>query len=235
MSETAPCASESRTGFWKRRNDFVSGPLCRTQPNRKVASQPMVTRMLLFTRSRSPWRNVLFIVMLCMAPVPALAVGANCPNANIVKAAAASITRAAQVGTPDAFAAAISRHANITELAMSALGRYRQELPADIVRNMCAVPATSWAGHGEIARRIASAKLVLVGCSGNLVRSKAGGEQILWRVSGGRVRDISVGNVWLALSMQSKFTAVIRRGKSIDAPQLSCAAGNRVTAHDCVA
>jgi hypothetical protein len=193
------------------------GPLCRAQPNRK-ASKPMVTRMLLFTRSLSAWRIVLFIVMMCMTPVQVLAAGANCPNANIVKAAAASITRAAQVGTPDAFAAAISRHANITELAMSALGRYRQELPADH-RKEYVRRASDFMGRfmAKYARRIASAKLVLVGCSGNLVRSKAGGEQILWRVSGGRVRDISVGNVWLALSMQSKFTAVIRRGKSIDA------------------
>jgi ABC-type transporter MlaC component len=164
------------------------------------------------------WLGFLLILALHMAQSNALAAQIDCPNANVAKAAAASFTGAAQVGTPDAFAAAISRHTDINELALSALGRYRKDLqPAhrqEYVRNTRAFMGRFLAKY---ANRFARAQLAIEGCSGNLVRSRAGGHQILWRISGGRVRDVRVGNVWLAASMRAKFASVIRRGKSIDA------------------
>ena len=34
---------------------------------------------------------------------------------------------------------------------------------------------------------------------------------MVWRVSGGRIRDVQVSGVWLSLQLRSKFTGIIRR------------------------
>src|SRR4029450_478963 len=58
-----------------------------------------------------------------------------------------------------------------------------------------------------------SRDFVIDNCRGNLVQTSFEGRpRMLWRVSGGRISDVQVSGVWLALQLRSKFTGIIRRG-----------------------
>ena len=62
------------------------------------------------------------------------------------------------------------------------------------------------------ANRIVQTNLKVVSCSGGLIKTSNGEREISWRVSGGRIRDVGSGGIWLAVQMRSKFVRIIRNG-----------------------
>ena len=57
-----------------------------------------------------------------------------------------------------------------------------------------------------------SRDLTVEECNGNLVETSLGGRsRMLWRLSGGRIRDVRVSGVWLGIQLRSRFTQIIRR------------------------
>jgi hypothetical protein len=57
-----------------------------------------------------------------------------------------------------------------------------------------------------------SRDLQIESCRGNLVEtSLEGRSRMVWRVGGGRIKDVQVSGVWLSLQLRSKFTGIIRR------------------------
>jgi hypothetical protein len=153
------------------------------------------------------------------AGAPASSYAVDCPAAGAVKAAAASFSNAARAHSAASFSSALSRHTNVSSLALFALGPYRKKLPAgrqgEYVRS-----AHRYMGHllANNAGRISASGLKVSSCKGNLVETQAGGREITWRVSGGRIQDVKVGGVWLAGQLRSKFTGMIRsRGGDVNA------------------
>ena len=61
------------------------------------------------------------------------------------------------------------------------------------------------------AHRIVQTNLTVVSCSGDIIKTN-GQREISWRVSGGRIRDVGSGGIWLVVQMRSKFVGIIRRG-----------------------
>jgi hypothetical protein len=57
-----------------------------------------------------------------------------------------------------------------------------------------------------------SRDLTIEKCNGNIVETSLGGRsRMVWRLAGGRIRDVRVRDVWLAIQLRSKFTDIIRR------------------------
>ena len=144
---------------------------------------------------------------------------ADCAGFGIVKAAAASFGNAARSRSAAAFSSALARHSDVTSLAMFALGPYRKDLPksrqGEYIRNANRFMGQFLAGN---ANRINASGLKVSGCKGNLVETEAGGREMVWRISGGRVQDVRIAGVWLAGQLRSKFTGMIRnRGGDINA------------------
>jgi ABC-type transporter MlaC component len=168
-----------------------------------------------FALARLAWLIGVAVVAALMAASPARA--QSCPGEPVVQAAAVSLQQAAASGSPEAFAAVVDQHTDVSQLAMFALGPYRQALPE--------------ARHGEYvqltrqflgqflsrrAGRIAGAQLQVVGCSSEsgyvYVDTRAGGQRVVWRLEGGRILDVNVAGVWLTQQMRSNFVSVIQRG-----------------------
>jgi phospholipid transport system substrate-binding protein len=149
---------------------------------------------------------------LLLAAAPANA--AACPGERIVKSAAASFVSAARSGSPEAFSAAIGRFADVRALALYALGPYRSALPpsrqAEYLGKAKVFMGRFLARHSS--RFGTSPHLEIESCRGGLIQSSAGGSEVVWRVSNGRVRDVRAGGVWLAVQLRTKFVNVIRRG-----------------------
>jgi ABC-type transporter MlaC component len=138
----------------------------------------------------------------------------NCPAAGTIKNAASALVVAAQRGSAPAFASALVRYADVNAIALSALGKYRSGLPGsrqgEYVRNAYRYMSQSLAKHaGSFGK---SSNLTIESCDGNLVEtSLSGRSKMLWRLSGGRIRDVRVSGVWLAIQLRSKFTDIIGR------------------------
>jgi ABC-type transporter MlaC component len=156
------------------------------------------------------------VLALLMAAPPAQA--QSCPGFRVAQSAAASFNQAAASGSLRAFAATLERHADVSRVAMFALGQYRQALPAarrsEYVQLTRQYLARVLADH---AGSFAGAELVLVNCTSDqgftLVDTRMAGQPILWRIHGNRLVDMNVAGIWLSLQLRSSFVSVIQRGR----------------------
>jgi ABC-type transporter MlaC component len=141
----------------------------------------------------------------------------SCPGDHVVQSAAAALQQAAASGSPQAFAAVVDQHTDVSQLAMFALGPYRQALP-DARRSEYVQLTRQFLGQflARRAGRIAGAQLQIVSCSSEsgyvYIDTRAGGQRVIWRLEGGRIIDVNVGGVWLTQQMRSNFVSVIQRG-----------------------
>ncbi|MGE3873032.1 MAG: ABC transporter substrate-binding protein [Parvibaculaceae bacterium] len=146
---------------------------------------------------------------------------ANCPVAGTVTSAAAAFSNAAQSGSAAAFSSALARHTDVRGAALFALGQYRKNLPpgrqGEFLRGAQSFMAQFLLDHSSPFR--SRRNLVIETCRGNLVEtSLEGRSKMVWRLGGGRIKDVRVSGVWLSLQLRSKFTGIIRRNDgSMDA------------------
>lgn len=164
-----------------------------------------------------PLAGVVGIAVLFVFMAVTSAHAQSCPDFRVVQSAAASFNRAASTGSPQAFAAALERHTDLSRVAMFALGQYRQALPAALRREYVQL-TRQYIGRvvAEHAGSFAGAQVVLQNCSSDqgftLIDTRIGRNPIVWRIAGNRIVDIRVGGVWLSLQLRSNFVSVIGRG-----------------------
>jgi ABC-type transporter MlaC component len=105
-------------------------------------------------------------------------------------------------------------------LALSALGPYRKELKPDKQAEYVA-RTKAYIGRFFLrySDRFSQANLKIDSCAGDLVKTTAGSNNLVWKISGGKIRDVQISGIWLANQMRSKFVSEIRRGghEKIDA------------------
>jgi ABC-type transporter MlaC component len=146
---------------------------------------------------------------------------ASCPAAPTVMRAGSAFMAAAHSGTLASFSSALAQHTDVRGAALFALGQYRSELPPARQREYL-TGAQSYIArflmqHAGPFRE--SRNLVIESCRGNLVETSLDGRsRMLWRLSGGRVKDVQVSGVWLAIELRSKFGGILRQHRgNIDA------------------
>jgi phospholipid transport system substrate-binding protein len=144
----------------------------------------------------------------------ASSLAASCPGANIVRNAGSALIDAAHSGAAPGFASVLTRYADVKGIAMFALGEYRSALPAGRQSEYLAYTQryiTKFLVDNSGSFRNSS-NLAIETCNGSLVGSSLDGRsKVIWRLSGGRIEDVSLDGVWLALELRSKFTDIIRR------------------------
>lgn len=139
-----------------------------------------------------------------------------CPAAEIVRNAASALRSAAQRNSSPAFASVLTRYADVGAIAMFALGKYGSKLPAGrqgeyVSNTQRYISQFLMEKSGPFKN---SPGLTIEACDGNLVATSLNGRsKVLWRLSGGRIRDVSVSGVWLAIQLRSTFTDIIRRNR----------------------
>ena len=165
--------------------------------------------------ARLVWLVGVAVLAASMAAAPARA--QSCPGDQVVHSAAASLNQAAASGSPQAFAAVVDQHADVSQLAKFALGPYRAALPE--ARHGEYVQLTrEFLGRfiAERAANLAGPQMQIVGCSSDsgytYIDTRVGGNRVVWRIEDGRIIDVNVGGVWLLPQMRSNFVSVIQRG-----------------------
>ena len=168
-----------------------------------------------FALARLAWLIGLAVLAAVMAASSARA--QSCPGDHVVQSAAQSLQQASATGSPQAFAAVVDQHTDVSQMAMFALGPYRQALP-DARRSEYVQLTRQFLGQylAERAGQIAGAQLQVVGCSSEsgytYVDTRLGGQRVIWRLEGERIIDVNVGGIWLTQQMRSNFVSVIQRG-----------------------
>lgn len=160
-----------------------------------------------------------FIVSFALAAALMSAAPAHaqsCPGEEAVHAAAASLNQAAASGSPEAFAVAVDRHTDVSQVAMFALGPYRDALP-EARRGEYVQLTRAFLGRflAQRAGSLAGAQLQILGCSQDsgytYIDSRVAGKRVVWRLEGNQIIDVNFGGVWLLPQMRSNFVAVIQR------------------------
>ncbi len=143
-----------------------------------------------------------------------------CPNEGLVLSAGRAFTVAAKSGSPGAFLNAASRHADMRSIALFALGPHRKKLSKSQEGEYLRLAHTFMGRFmAKYADRFRVDGLKVVSCSGGTITATAnGGRKLMFRVDGGRLKDVNVSSVWLAGQMRSTFVGVINRNNgSIEA------------------
>lgn len=174
-----------------------------------------------YHRLEQALRNLAWLIAIAVlaanmaAAAPAHA--QSCPGIETVQSAAASLNQAAASGSPQAFAAAVDRHTDVSQLAMFALGPYRSALP-ESQRSAYIGLTREFLGRvlAQRAGSLAGAQMQVVDCSSDggytYVDTRVGGQRVVWRLEGNRIIDVNAGGVWLMPQMRSNFVSVIQRG-----------------------
>jgi hypothetical protein len=136
-----------------------------------------------------------------------------CPSEALVLSAGKAFNVAAKSGSPGAFLSAASRHTDMRALALFALGPHRKKLTKAQEGEYLRL-ARDFIGRfmARYADRFKVDGLKVISCSGGTITATAnGGRKLIFRVDGGRLKDVNVSSVWLAGQMRATFVGVINR------------------------
>jgi ABC-type transporter MlaC component len=147
-----------------------------------------------------------------------------CEGAQVANAAGAAFLQAADQGSAGAFSQALSSYADMDKITIFALGRYQNQLHpnrrAELTNLTSRYVSTTLA---DFAKKFRGTGIEAIQCRpGEVIsrfsRGARGAERIVWRVSGDKVTDVHVQNVWLGQLLRDNYASVIQRGGgSIDA------------------
>lgn len=188
------------------------------------------------TRSLAAMALVAGLGLATLAPVPAEA--APCAESQAADAAGAAFLAAAKQASSGAFASALRAHADMNQITLFALGKYRSQLTpdrqAELVNLTSSYVATTLA---DFARKFRGNSIRAIECKGGMVVSRMeflGGrsaQRVQWRIKGDKVNDVYIQNVWLAQLLRDNFAGVISKGGgSIEALYAHLGAGKGSTA-----
>ena len=144
---------------------------------------------------------------------------ATCPAGNVALEAGNAFVSAARNRSSSQFASALRSHTDMRRIAFFALGKYRKKLPKNAEGKYVKLTSRYIARTlADFSRKFRASSVEIVRCQGKTVESRLkqlGGrppQKVLWRVSGSRVNDVNVQNVWLGQLLRSNFGSVMRKG-----------------------
>jgi ABC-type transporter MlaC component len=152
------------------------------------------------------------LVVSALLASTCVAQAASCPAAGFITQAGEDFVRAAKSHSPENFANAAARYADIRSVALFALGIHRKDLPkareaeyVSLTRKFMGKFMT------EYSTELSGNGLTITACAGNLVTTKFdSGQSIIFRLKGARqIEDVNVSGIWLIQVMRTKFANVI--------------------------
>lgn len=153
-------------------------------------------------------------IVALSAPVTSYA--ATCAQSAVAERAGNAIIQAAKSGSPAAFSGALRSYADMGSIAMFALGKYRQNLPAG-KRDEFVSLTTDYVSRtlNDFRLKFRAKSITVRNCSGDTIESVIfflggkGNQPVIWRVKGSKVADVNVQNVWLAQLLRTNLTGIL--------------------------
>ena len=169
----------------------------------------------MFLRRRQSIGSAAAVVLLGLV-LSGPAVAARCPDAEVVERAAAALMAAARAGSASQFAGALEAYGDMDAIAMFALGKYRDRLPAS-KRSEFVSLATSFVSRtfNDYRLKFKAQSMEVADCRFGAVRTLfrfrgvQGKQWVIWRVHGGRVLDVNLQHIWLRQLLRTEFYRVM--------------------------
>ena len=162
--------------------------------------------------------TVSFGILLALVVVEgAPARAASCPDGAVVLEAGKAFLAAAHTKRAADFADALARYTDMNKIALFALGKYRSSLPAERTGEFVSLTSSYVANTlADFARKFRATAISLIDCRGDQIATRlsfgaAAAKRATWRVSGGKIVDINVQNVWLAQMLRDNYTGILSR------------------------
>jgi hypothetical protein len=147
-----------------------------------------------------------------------------CEGAQVADSAGAAFLDAAKEGSVPAFAKALDSYADMGKITLFALGRYQNQLHPDRRTELTHLTSRYVSSTlADFARKFRGTGINAIECRpGEVIsrfsRGARGNERVTWRISGNKVTDVNIQNVWLGQLLRDNYASVIQRGGgSIDA------------------
>jgi ABC-type transporter MlaC component len=147
-----------------------------------------------------------------------------CEGAQLADSAGAAFLGAAKQGSASAFASALASYADMDKITLFALGRYQSQLNpsrrAELTNLTSRYVSSTLA---DFAAKFRGTSIKAIECrSGEVVsrfnRGAKGAQRVTWRLSGSKITDVNIQNVWLGQLLRDNFATIIKQGGgSIDA------------------
>lgn len=175
-------------------------------------------RVIGFAAGRGLWLALLCALAVTSGMAPGRpASAASCPAGDVAMKAGAAFLSAAHTQRASDFAAALASYADMDHIAVFALGKYRASLPqarkAEFVSLTSQYVANTLA---DFALKFRATGIRLIDCRGNQAATRLEfgarpAKRATWRISGGKVVDVNVQNVWLAQLLRDNYVGILNR------------------------
>ncbi len=142
---------------------------------------------------------------------------ASCSGSDVVMQAGNAFLAAARTKRAADFADALARYTDMNQIALFALGKYRSSLPAERTGEFVALTSAYVANTlADFARKFRATSIALIDCRGDQISTRlnfgaSAAKRATWRISGGKVVDVNVQNVWLAQMLRDNYTGILSR------------------------
>jgi ABC-type transporter MlaC component len=142
----------------------------------------------------------------------------SCPGGDVALRAGNAFLKAAKTRRASDFAEALAAYTNMQQISLFALGKYRSSLPPARTTEFVALTSQYVANTlADFALKFRAKGTEIVDCHGNQVKTRltfGGGrpaKAAVWRISGGKVVDVNVQNVWLAQLLRDNFVGILQK------------------------
>ena len=141
-----------------------------------------------------------------------------CEGAQVADSAGAAFLGAAKQGSASAFASALASYADMDKITLFALGRYQSQLHpsrrAELTHLTSRYVSSTLA---DFAAKFRGTAIRAIECrSGEVIsrfdRGAKGAQRVTWRVSGNKITDVNIQNVWLGQLLRDNFATIIKKG-----------------------
>jgi len=141
-----------------------------------------------------------------------------CDGAQLADSAGAAFLGAAKQGSASAFASALASYADMDKITLFALGRYQSQLNpsrrAELTHLTSRYVSSTLA---DFAAKFRGTSIKAIECrSGEVIsrfnRGAKGAQRVTWRLSGNKITDVNIQNVWLGQLLRDNFATVIKQG-----------------------
>lgn len=140
----------------------------------------------------------------------------RCPEARVVERAADALMAAARAGSPSQFARAMRTYADMNAIALFALGKHRDRLPAAKRAQLVSL-TTSFVSRtfNDFRLKFKAQSMVVEDCRDGTVRTVfkfrgvLGKQPVIWRVKNGRIFDVNLQSIWLGQLLRTEFYRVM--------------------------
>ena len=142
--------------------------------------------------------------------------GSQCPDGDVVTAAANSLMAAARSGSPAAFHSALEKYSDLDRTAVFALGKYRKLLPESRRREFLSATKI-YISHAfnSYRKKFKATEIIIKKCAQGRVDSSMfftggrGYKPVIWKTRNRKITDVNIQGIWMSQLLKTNYEKIL--------------------------